>query len=66
MNKSKTQPRLLGECELLAEKDQGSDKGRSCAEDFDRYKTQSIGCVTTKFDAWFMVPFCSYKIQNTT
>lgn len=27
MNKSKTQPRLLGECELLAEKDQGSDKG---------------------------------------
>ena len=27
MNKSKTQPRLLGECELLAGKDQGSDKG---------------------------------------
>ena len=39
-------------------------RGRSCAEDFDRYKTQSIGCATTKFDAWYL--FCSYKIQNTT
>ena len=43
---------------------QGSDKGGSCAEDFDRYKTQSIRPASTKLDAWSH--FCNYKIQSKT
>ena len=38
-------------------------RGRSCAEDFDRYKTQNIRPATTKLDAWSH--FCNYKIHST-
>ena len=39
-------------------------RGRSCAEDFDRYKTQSIRPATTTLDAWSH--FCNYKLKSTT
>jgi hypothetical protein len=38
-------------------------RGRSCAVDFDRYKTQSIGCATAKFDAWYLFAATKYRTQ---